>query len=140
MKPVIQRKHAIDGEEGDCLMASVASILECDLDELPPLLRQYDDHWLAIVGDAVMRRGFRLILCGNEPPVDPPGYAIGLGESPRASNGYTERHAVVALDGHVVHDPDPSRGGLEKIEYWLLFVPRSRGRQRTAPEQLEAVI
>jgi len=32
-------------------------------------------------------------------------------------------HAVVAVDGEMVHDPHPSRAGLVEISGWVLLVP-----------------
>jgi hypothetical protein len=54
------------------------------------------------------------------PPIAPPGYHIATGKSPRSD----QVHAVVALDGRIVHDPHPSRAGLDgAIASWIIFMP-----------------
>lgn len=54
------------------------------------------------------------------PPIAPSGYHVACGKSPRSD----QEHAVVALDGKIVHDPHPTRAGLDGgITWWILFHP-----------------
>lgn len=123
MKPVDQTKFG--SADGNCLMACLASILECSLEELPELTPAHDDgSWWNVVREAARERGWWAIYYGQEsdqfPRVAPQGYAIAGGRSPRLPEG----HCVVALDGMIVHDPHPSRVGLDgPIEDWIVLLP-----------------
>ena len=126
MKPVDQTQLAEllpDGtrsRHGNCLMASVASILEVPLDTLPVLDDSHDDgSWFTVLCEATRRHGFVTLYAENNPAFVPPGYHIACGLSPRGKYG----HAVVALDGSVTHDPHPSRSGILSIDRWLLLYP-----------------
>jgi hypothetical protein len=122
--------RAIGTDEGDCLMAAAASILEIELAELPPITRDNDAEWFNVFRDAMRERGFDVVERANDPPLAPNGYAIAIGLSPR--NQGTENHAVVALDGAVVHDPHPTRTGISRIDYWLMLVPLARTPARVS--------
>ena len=99
--------------EGDCLMACVASILGVPLESLPAITSENGDQWWSIFCGAARSHGFEV-----RESVDPPaGYSIAVGPSPRWDG--QENHAVVALDGVIVHDPHPSRSGVTSIIYWL---------------------
>lgn len=142
MKPISQRVSGVVGA-GDCLMACAASILELSLDELPTLPDENDrdaPHWFTIFAQAMQDRGFRVVEAANEPALAPHGYAIAIGPAPRYNSA--ENHAVVALDGHVVHDPHPTREGVEAIVYWFLLVPLARTPSRLSPtsDGIEAVL
>lgn len=132
-------RHSVESTEGDCLQASIASILELEVRELPYVAEFQKDQWFGIVNDHIRSRGYRLVEFGNEPAVNPPGYAIAIGPSPRTGGIL---HACVAQNGDVVHDPHPSREGLERITYWLLLIPFARNVQRTSPamEELQSVL
>ena len=126
MKPVDQTEFPIrrpDGtveKRGDCLMACVASILEVPLASLPAMTNAHDDgSWWDVLMATLRERGHTVIYDDNTPAFRPSGYHIAGGPSPRGPWG----HAVVALDGKVVHDPHPSRAGIEKIERWYLIYP-----------------
>jgi hypothetical protein len=134
MKPVDMVRHAVESTEGDCLQASIASILELDVAALPYVAHFQRDQWFGIVSDHVRALGYRLVEFGNDPAVSPPGYAIAIGPSPRTDGVL---HACVAENGDVIHDPHPSRDGLERITYWLLLVPFARHIQRTSPVMAE---
>lgn len=140
MKPVDMRKHT-STQDGDCLMACVASILEIDLAELPEITEANGLQWYEILTQALADRGFAIAdLWGDNyrdpdsanrpavnarryPAISPPGYAIAVGESPRDEG----QHAAVALDGAIVHDPHPGRSGLVTVDYWIVLVPLARG-------------
>lgn len=134
MKAVTQR---IVGRpnEGDCLAAAVASVLELELDEFAPLISAPESEWWPILEGLLKRRGFKPIGVMNDPPrFAPPGYAIAVGPAPlhRESS-----HAVVALDGEIVHDPHPNKTGLESIRYWIVFMPIVRTPPRLSPDEID---
>ena len=120
MRPVRQTSTTIGS--GDCLHACLASILECDLNEIPNLSAMTKSLADQIANeDAFLAsRGLRAIRChmtGGYEAGDVffvfDGYAIAWGKSPRG----TTQHAVVVRhdDGmiRVVHDPHPDGIGIE---------------------------
>lgn len=106
-------------ESGDCLSATVASLLELPLSEVPFFALARDgcwpwlDSWLAARG-WLLRPRKRAEL--------PSGPVLACGRSPR---GFY--HAVVwegGPSGRIVHDPHPSRvgfGDLEPHEFFILL-------------------
>ena len=138
MKSVTQSKV---GAHGRCFPACVASILEVPEASVPG----YEDtpdvyQWLA-------KRGLeyrQVPIDGNPAPV---GYHIIEGISPRGG-----QHAVVGLDGKIVHDPHPQDGtgrGLVKPEHWGMLLPSKRaldsynpliGKGYTAPPYPQGTI
>lgn len=113
---------------GNCLMACVASILERSLEELPDLQEWLDadeEHWFHTFERLMESIGWLVYyepaLRGREGAftrVRPRGYHIGSGLSPRDL-----QHAVVVLDGEMVHDPHPSRAGVASIDHYYILVP-----------------
>lgn len=111
---------------GNCLMASLASILEVPLDTLPDLYdegcRRGDPEawWWGIFLETAREHGYGIEE--GEPggwrfPTPPQGYCI-------ASLATEPRHAVVALDGELVHDPHPLQIGRgQKVEHWYALTP-----------------
>lgn len=148
MKPVDMMHPTGESEHGDCLMACVASILEVSLETLP-VLPPSDENWFDTVAWVAQHAGFAILPLESQKRwhqsddvvkvdphlIAPTGYAIAIGPpTGRNERGY---HAVVALDGHVVHDPHPTRTGITGIEYWIVFVPLMRERRRLA-QQLDS--
>jgi hypothetical protein len=96
LRPVLQTRH---GPGGNCYAACVASILETSLDDVPDLCG--DAQW----GEKLRawcraRRVTVRFLPGNAPA--PQGWAIA---GVRVLTGSI--HAVVCLNGRIVHDPSP---------------------------------
>jgi hypothetical protein len=115
MKPVDMR----DGD--DCLMSCVASILEIDPATLPRLSDEHNDgSWFDVLQNAVRGSGWEVVYAINQPAFRPWGFQIASGPSPRGCVG---GHAVVCLDGKIVHDPHPSHAGVPMIERWYLLFP-----------------
>lgn len=123
MKPVFQTtKHNPPHSYGNCYRACVASILECDVDDIPAFetMRGFNDAgksgnewWMTYTGYLA---GLGLFASRHsiEDGKVPKGYSIITGKSPRHPE---VGHCVVALDGEIVHDPagkdvDPVR------EFW----------------------
>lgn len=123
MTPVIQEflVEAQNGSKrGDCLRATVASLLDLPLSEVPHFVQIDADggpHWLHHLTDWLHQRGFALYE-----HVDPePGeHYIATGPSPRSyypgTGVVASIHATVYRDEQLVHDPHPSGVGL--CEVW----------------------
>jgi len=120
MKPVHQN---IYGEpNGNCLQAAVASIFEVGLDKVPHFCKPPNDDWQERYDDWLAERGLQLMTVDarqcRQAGWIPRGYHIIAGQSPR----FDCQHAVVGLNGKVIHDPHPSGDGLESEETWDVFV------------------
>lgn len=116
MKPVTQ---TILGENGNCFEACLASILECDLGEIP-YFGAYDTNeglaWGRAVNAWLKGRGLQYLEVS-------PGsnflweyvdtYHLLIGPTERSTTIY---HAVVAKSGKEVHDPHPDKVGLLKAD------------------------
>ena len=122
MKPVTQSRT---GENGTCFRACIASILELPEAAVPDWpdanLDPDVNQWLG-------QRGLRYEqIDASAPP--PLGLHIIQGLSPRGG-----QHAVVGLNGKIVHDPHPQDNtgrGLVKPERWGMLLPL-RGRAKDA--------
>ena len=118
MKPVTQSKV---GAHGRCFPACVASILEVPEASVPGYEDSPDVYqWLA-------KRGLEYRQVPIEDRPAPVGYHIIEGISPRGG-----QHAVVGLNGKIVHDPHPQDNtgrGLVKPERWGMLLPL-RGRAK----------
>lgn len=114
MKPVDQTLfHGEPGQIGNCMQAAVASLLELDLDDVPHFAAIEHGWWEAFL-EFCAARGFAVVICDPAPSSELLGLAGG--PSPRGV-----LHMVVARGDEVVHDPHPSRAGLEAIrETWYL--------------------
>lgn len=112
MIPVLQSRRG--HEVGNCLEACVASILECSLDEVLDVNGPaYKDTWLDALTWWCRMRGYAMFYSTDQ-KLKPLGYHIACGEG----------HAVVALDGRIVHCPGATQRGLNlKIEFWLILLP-----------------
>lgn len=130
MKPIDQTRFSpTEKPLGNCFSACVASILEVSLQEVldDGQIADSDCGWLAWKL-WLNKSGYGLIHLRNDPPswfFPIEGYAIMSGKSPRGDF----LHSVVALDGEMVHDPHPSRAGLEGIEDWVVLYPRDPARR-----------
>ena len=101
MKPVYM-EHAHDPPRswGDCLRASVASLLGVGRDQVPHFLDKGVVEWWPAFATWMAERG----LYVNEQPADlvtPPGYYLAFGRT----GG--EGHCVVGKAGKVAFDPRP---------------------------------
>lgn len=139
--------HDASGQPGDCYRAAIASVLELPLHEVPHFAA-FGDQWQEKSEEWLLGRGIGRCfywgdwLEGLHYPiwVGPEGLelregivadhvigALGAGPSPRGDF----RHVVV-LDhqtGATIHDPHPSRRGLDEIdEVEVFFALRSEAR------------
>lgn len=107
------------------MAACVASILEITLEEIPDI-RGDDQYGLLCLWLA--GRGYGIVDIAFKPRIKPKdgtlvawgqGYYIGGGKSPRGDFD----HAVVMCSGGIVHDPHPSRAGIEDIDSLTFLTP-----------------
>lgn len=105
---------------GDCLRASLASILELPIGDVPHFV-QYrgadDSHlwWWALVGWCFTMGIDARYIDGETVPK---GWSLVDGRSPRG-----HAHVCVGFDGEVIFDPHPSRSGLPEIEGYVQLIP-----------------
>lgn len=128
MKPIMQKYLHIPGKQnGDCWRACIASIIECDIEELPiPIIEEswseYGfkmDKKLAEMGWESIQYPVRSIKEGMLTSLDTNGYVLALGKSPRFK-GSGLNHYVVWKNG-MVHDPHPENLGiLDIIDFEVL--------------------
>lgn len=104
---------------GDCLPACLASILHLSIADVPRIC-EAGEGWLARLADWLRPRGLApLLLAGGPPPNLGDTLCIVSGASPRGP----WLHATVWRGRHMVHDPHPSRAGLESVVDTLVLVP-----------------
>ena len=118
MKPVYQTNFSIPG--GNCFQASVASIFEMPLAEVPDFCSLYDDlAWWDAFCLFCLRFGLYPINIGPDAGIrfEELGFYLALGKTK-----YGHDHAVVYANGQLVHDPIPGGQGLVEIESYILFV------------------
>lgn len=111
MTPITQTRV---GDDGNCLPACIASILEIPLSAVPEL--GGDDEWLDNLNGFLAGYGKRYTRVAAKGDVAPVGYHTVEGISPRGG-----LHACVAKDGQLVHDPHPLDGtgrGLVEPKWW----------------------
>ena len=125
MITVKQKYFHIPGKQnGDCWRAAIASVIECDIDDLPvPLIEkswsEYSfemDQKLASMGWQNIQYSVRAIRENILKSPDTDGYILALGLSPRFTGEKGERinHYIVWKDG-MVHDPHPENKGIMDI-------------------------
>lgn len=122
MRPVDQTKFVADPESdecGNCMQAAVASLLELPLDDVPHFAAEPDDQWWWTFVAFCRSHGYAVVQ--TEEAIED---VLGLmsGQSPRGDF----QHLVVACGPDVVHDPHPSREGLDGggTSWWYL-VPKN---------------
>ena len=118
--------------QGNCFHACLASLTGIDLDLLTEQLghgggtwhengewspNPDEEHWFDRATRVMREHGYELHYDTAE---QPEGYAICSGMSPRGLS-----HATVWLDGVMVHDPHPSRGGIDAVRDWMWLTPTS---------------
>jgi len=103
MKPVMQTRFS---EDGNCFEACIASILEIPLEEVPDLKECKDVYeWNKTINSWLKTKGLQYMELETK---EYPFYFI---ESYHLIIGHKERgiyHAVVGLNGNVVHNPHPN--------------------------------
>lgn len=115
MTPRDQEFMRTPDQPGDCQRAVIASLLDLPLSEVPHFLAESDHTafgFYSLIEDFLDACGFE--MAWNATPI----YHLRTGQdvyhqisgpSPRGEGVW---HAVVGLNGSIVHDPHPSRAGL----------------------------
>ena len=102
-------------DTGNCGEACLASILEIELSDIPQLHDEKDVQnghiYCKNLREFVGQFGLSYIDVG----------VIASGPSPRGTKDW-HRHAVVWRNGKIIHDPHPSKAGLENIEMYGVFI------------------
>ena len=129
MKPVDQKYlHDPDnGSTGDCMRASVASVLELPIEEVPHFALKPARECTADYVRFLAERGYAVYCTYGEDgmashPEILPGeheYYFGVGPSPRDKN---VTHQVVCHKGKVVHDPHPDKTELDGMNYFEILL------------------
>ena len=105
MTPILQTKF---GNDGNCLAACIASLLEIDIDSVP---NPHSENWQNELNEwLVENHGIYILTVGFFDKEIVPvallsGYIIGVGLSFN-----NRKHAVLCRNGKVVHDPLPYSG------------------------------
>lgn len=116
MKPVDQTTFGMPN--GNCLSACIASLLHLRIDDVPTFCK-HDDWWERLTA-WLKERGYYPMIVRHTDEWAPDGYHILSGKSPRGDF----QHSVVARGTNVVHDPHPSRSGIETRQDIIVLVPR----------------
>lgn len=97
-----------NGQYGDCQRACFASLLDLSIDDVPHFGKSGDDKLFHDAVDDFLKINnlFELQVAGR-PPFRNSCYHLIYGLTKRGT-----RHAVVGLNGVIVHDPHPSKSGL----------------------------
>lgn len=147
MIPVMQTLFG--NPAGNCLMACVASIMEVPLEQFPDLYEAEEagKEWWEVMREAVREHRWEITWI-RDPfsktyRLAPVGYAVAGGPSPRATPSLEDDaqhpgHAVVCLDGEMVHDPHPDGDGLAgPVDSWYLLIPPKRTTNPAPSHQTE---
>ncbi len=124
----------IDGENGDCLRASIASLFDLDLQQVPHfILFNGSIEWETVLSGFIWAMGYNWISNGDptESKIINSDQTIkGFTEACVPSKNFPEKfHSVVInSSGLVVHDPNPKHAyqGINVIESneiisWMVF-------------------
>lgn len=126
MIPVYQKRYT--KPEGECLMASIASILEIPLEACPDLhaAEQRGENYWDAMSAFLRQRGYQPVWMTPEylGGTVPKGYAAVAGDGGRGCD-----HVCVALDGRIVHDPLPVGDGLRTVSGYVVLVPVEMPRE-----------
>lgn len=107
------------GTGGNCWAACIATITGLPLADIDAAIGESDDYWWNETLHYLKSEGWRLYNAfPTAEGMAPAGMSIMCGRSPREVS-----HATVAVDGVMVHDPHPSRAGIQKAENWYILVP-----------------
>lgn len=116
MTPVMQTRF---GEEGNCMTACIASLLDLPIESVPYFLGE--DDFFGSVSAFLESKGYEYhsFIKGDEiedwkkaPGVD--GYFIVAGESPRMPG---VQHAVIFKGQEMFFDPHPDKTGILTVDW-----------------------
>jgi len=100
------------GPDADCLRACVASVLNEPIDSIP----NFREHanWFGELTKYLHK--FNLVPIAGAPHLDGETIRIVVGPSEHGT-----RHAVIYSGGEMVHDPHPSRSGIDNPDMSIFF-------------------
>jgi len=111
-----------NGQTGDCVRASVATLLGLDRAEVPHFVAQDGGYWKDSFQDWLLERGMAFIEI--DPRTRPRGRYLACGPTERSGPGeHPAAHMVVMQGLGVFHDPHPSRAGLTTIDRVYVVYP-----------------
>lgn len=118
MIPVDQTQFAGEGVGGNCVQASLASILNLPLTDVPHFLEiaPRPEEWEFAFMDWLEERGVGYIRREGEWIFE--GFYLASGPSARGVH-----HMVVYRDGKLAHDPHPSRVGILSVSQVFILCP-----------------
>lgn len=113
------------GEEGNCFAACIASLLECDINEVPFWKTKTDswDEYQSILNSYLQQNHCILMYC-DDYHTEYDQYIEELKGSFYILSGDSSRgfeHAVIYRDGELVHDPHPEGDGLLNVKHIYFF-------------------
>lgn len=121
MTPVDQSKlyRPDAAHRGNCFPAALASLLDVPLWMVPPFEEMRAEVWEPRTQEW-LHRCFGLQLVREFPEDNRllPEFYIASGYSPRGV-----RHSVIYSRGALVHDPHPSRAGIQAVEWTWHLAP-----------------
>jgi hypothetical protein len=140
-------------EEGNCLAACVASILELDLADVPNFCAdQSDGSWLRKLADWLAERELCAVhasFVDSDPgPKPAPADLVTMSEWLKLRrvgfaiiSGYTERglsHSTVWFDGELAHDPHPGKNPLVNVVDMVVIAHRDPCRFMGEPKPMDS--
>lgn len=132
MIPHKQTRLHIPGEQfGDCWPTAIESVLDLPLGTIPRWEQgqAWGDYWYQV--QAYLYHHHRLVISkvGSHqvPALAVRGWHLLSGRSPRMPDDPHFKHAVVAKDGVVVHDPHPDGTGVLDVQEWEVITPVPAG-------------
>ena len=127
MKPIFQT--ILTPPHGNCLQASIASILELELDDVPNFMLEDDDNWRKAYLDFMALHDLQPLfldiaaLRKHDPDWVPVGWHLLAGISPRSKKKPHYHHELVCYRGVPIHDPSPlGNCTLRTAEFWTVFI------------------
>lgn len=116
MHHVFQTNIHNESTKGNCMRASLASIFEIKIDDMPKFEEMEKSAWKNSFKAWLRTFNLQLIESRSEPEHDEFYIAIG-----NTSRGVL--HCIVAKSGLDIHDPHPSQEGLLSVSKYWSFEP-----------------
>lgn len=115
--------NAGKGVIGDCVRASVATLLGITRDEVPHFVGEHRRAWRPALEKWLLSKGLALIsLPKSERPLCE---YIACGPTTVEGLPGNHRHMVVMRGGEILHDPSPRKPGLDAIDAVYVVVPQA---------------
>ncbi len=110
MTPVLTTKSTLRGEKGNCLAATLASILDLNINDIP----QFEEMCKATWKNALQNWSANIGIVITFTHDIPDGFSIGIGKHKSG-----ELHAVILNDGKFHFDPNGTNLFYEEHRYCL---------------------